>query len=108
MKTLVRHFAGMAVLVATLLLVTGVTLVMTVSALPPRDGAPVVVIAAPWSPGASAMVRASGGRTITPWPQQGLAAMAVFDGRASADRLHGLGAWALVDGAGIAAFCGVS
>ncbi|WHZ37277.1 hypothetical protein [Sagittula sp. MA-2] len=108
MKSLVRQIAGIALLVAMLVLVTGAALVVTVSALSPRDGAPVVVIAAPWSTGAGGMVDAAGGRRLTPWPPHRLAALAVFDGTVPADSLRRKGAWALVDGGQLARFCGVS
>ncbi len=69
-------------------------------------GTPVLVVAAPWGPGAARLVERGGGHLVGPG-QALFGAIATFDDPDPRARLHGLGAWLVRDGTFLAAFCGV-
>ncbi|MBF9036334.1 hypothetical protein HKCCE2091_19005 [Rhodobacterales bacterium HKCCE2091] len=68
----------------------------------PRAGAPVLVVAPPWSGGPAAVIDRSGGREIGP-ARAPFAAVAMLDDPALA---RAAGAWAVLDAAALAALCG--
>ncbi|MFY0691498.1 MAG: hypothetical protein JXR14_06180 [Paracoccaceae bacterium] len=72
----------------------------------PRLGAPVLVVAPPWEGGARAVVQTAGLDEIGP---QGaaLAVLALYGQPDDLERLAAAGAWLVMDGEAIAAFCGV-
>lgn len=75
------------------------------SAAPPRAGAPVLVIAAPWRD-AGAIIAAAGGAVLGPQTAP-LATIATSDRPDFAARLRRSGAFAVLDGTRLAAICGV-
>lgn len=80
-----------------------------VAALPggqPVAGAPVLVIAPPWGPGAAAIVAAAGGMPLGP-VEAAFGTLAAFDGMVPIDEMRALGAWSVRDGAALALLCGV-
>lgn len=72
----------------------------------PQTGAPVVVVAPPWTSAAELAVQA-GGRLIGPTDAP-LGTLAIFDDPGFPERLRAAGAWAAFDGARLAALCGVN
>ncbi|WP_425070237.1 hypothetical protein [Sagittula sp. S175] len=101
------HIASIALLGLTLVVAMGFSLALTASALPPRAGQPVMVIAWPWGTAAEHVVRATGGAPISPWQPRHMAALAMFSGDIPLDELHRLGVWAVLDGKRVAEICGV-
>ncbi len=69
---------------------------------PPRAGAPVLVIAPPWSGGAAAILDRAGGREISPM-RAPFAVLGVFEASVPS-RLDG--AWAVWDAGLLARLCG--
>ncbi|MBY6005760.1 hypothetical protein KUV62_17700 [Salipiger bermudensis] len=91
-------------LVCLLLAGVGATLAAALGSAP-GDGAPVLVIAPPWSEGAGAMIAQAGGRAIGP-DAASFGALAVFDGAAPVAQLRAFGAWAVRDARAMASLCG--
>ncbi len=93
-----------ALLVFLLLAGGGVTLASALGPAP-REGAPVLVIAPPWSDGAGSMIAKAGGRAIGPGAAS-FGALAVFDGAAPVTQRRALGAWSVRDARAMASLCG--
>ncbi|WP_353472186.1 hypothetical protein PVT71_12875 [Salipiger sp. H15] len=107
MEQKVEDFMTALLLALVLCIGLGAGIVATLGAVPPGDGATgvVLVIAPPWGPGAPALVRAAGGRTVGPVSAP-FGTLASFDGPAPLARLGALGAWATRDAAVLASICG--
>jgi len=69
---------------------------------PPQDGAPVLVVAAPWSGGPAQIIAQIGGQEIAPG-RAPFGALAILDDPSLA---RDAGAWAVLDGRVIARLCG--
>ncbi|KUF11624.1 hypothetical protein [Pseudoponticoccus marisrubri] len=107
MSLCVKHSAAAALLLVATGLPIMAAVVLPLAAAPvPGPGAPVLVIAPPWSIGAAQIARSAGGRPIGPtWAPMG--ALAVFDGPVPTRRIRDLGGWGVTDGARLARLCGV-
>ena len=73
----------------------------------PTVGAPVLVIAPPWGPGAAAIVARAGGKAVGP-VDAAFGTLAAFDGTIPVEKMRALGAWSVRDGASLALICGVT
>ena len=71
----------------------------------PRDGQPVLVVAAPWSD-VVGIVRAAGGAPVGP-ERAPMAILAIGGDRGCARLVSDGGAWFVLDGAPLPALCGV-
>ncbi|NNK79801.1 MAG: hypothetical protein HKP40_13945 [Litoreibacter sp.] len=85
-------------------LITGPFLLLVSSE--PRPGSPVLVLAPPWTGGASAVVQEAGLREIGP-ERAILAALADYERVEDLGLLSSAGAWFVIDGEHIASLCGV-
>lgn len=98
-------------MVAVSIVAVGGTLATLIAAMPPQEGAPLVVITPPWK-SAEALVALHDGHAILPWQAAGMAVLASFDSDLPLDaRVSDLregGAWAVIDGQRIAEICGAS
>lgn len=104
MVALPRLVFDAVVLVLLLLAGGGATLSAALGAAP-EVGAPVLVIAPPWSGGAGAVIAQAGGRPIGP-AAASFGALALFDGAAPVAELRALGAWSVRDARAMASLCG--
>lgn len=90
----------------TLATATGLSLALMMTALPPRAGSAVMLIATPWAGSAAEIAQRAGGVPVTPWATRRIAALVRFEGDIPVEALHRQGIWAVLDGQKVADFCG--
>ena len=103
-----NQIASVGLLIVTVLVAMGFSFALTFSAMPPRDGYPVLLIASPWSLGAETIARENGGLPLSPWPSRRFAVLASFEGSIPLQDLQRQGVWIIADGEKVAEICGVS
>lgn len=96
-----------ALLIVTVMVAFGFSVAVMVSAMPARDGSPVLLLARPWGTPALQIAVAYGGQSIAPWALRDMVALVRFDGAIPVDALRDAGVLAVLDGQAVAALCGV-